>query len=214
MQSFNNLSNLSKFIRGSFHVHQVLIILNNFVIITVYAQCSRINIYTCHYFFFYKQSRNISIHLFFICMRLNNYVFFYHILISVSYSKYILFLLPIIELILFIEIGSLIGSFSVILSIFITIFLGYYLIKRKLRGIGLILFNIGNIQNIYEQYTNNFYSILAGILLIVPGYLTDVAGLVILLPFFRPKLSRIFNQRYGKKSSQDNVIEGDYRDND
>tara|TARA_B100001248_G_C26962429_1_gene266494 strand:+ start:107 stop:505 length:399 start_codon:yes stop_codon:yes gene_type:complete len=131
-----------------------------------------------------------------------------------SYSKYILFLLPIIELIIFIEIGSLIGSFSVILSIFITIFLGYYLIKRKLRGIGLTLFNIGNIQNLYEQYTNNIYSILAGILLIVPGYLTDVAGLVILLPFFRPKLSRIFNQRYGEKSSKNNVIEGDYRDND
>ena len=131
-----------------------------------------------------------------------------------SYSKYILFLLPIIELIIFIEIGSLIGSFSVILSIFITIFLGYYLIKRKLRGIGLTLFNIGNIQNLYEQYTNNIYSILAGILLIVPGYLTDVAGLVILLPFFRPKLSRIFKQRYEEKSSKNNVIEGDYRDND
>ena len=101
-----------------------------------------------------------------------------------------------------------------VLSIFITIFLGYYLIKQKLRGIGLTLFNIGNIQNMYEQYTDNIYSILAGILFIIPGYLTDLAGLVILLPFFRPKLSHIFYQKYGKKSSQNNVIEGDYRDND
>ena len=131
-----------------------------------------------------------------------------------SFTKYILFLLPIIELIIFIEIGSLIGSFYVVLSIFLTFFLGYYLIKQKLRGIGLSLFNMSNIQNLYEQYTNNIYSILAGILLIVPGYLTDVAGLVILLPFFRPKLSYIFNQNYGKKSSKNNVIEGDYRDND
>ena len=131
-----------------------------------------------------------------------------------SYPKYILFLLPIIELIIFIEIGSLIGSFYVVLSIFLTIFLGYYLIKQKLRGIGLSLFNIGNIQNMYEQYTDNIYSILAGILLIIPGYLTDAAGLVILLPFFRPKVSYIFNQKYGKKSSKNNVIEGDYRDND
>ena len=131
-----------------------------------------------------------------------------------NYSKYILFLLPIVELILFIEIGSLIGSFYVILSIFLTIFLGYYLIKQKLRGIGLSLFNIGNIQNMYEQHTDNIYTILAGILLIIPGYLTDAAGLVILLPFFRPKLSYIFNQKYAKKSSKNNVIEGDYRDND
>lgn len=131
-----------------------------------------------------------------------------------SYPKYILFLLPIVELILFIEIGSLIGSFYVILSIFLTIFLGYYLIKQKLRGIGLSLFNIGNIQNMYEQHTDNIYTILAGMLLIIPGYLTDAAGLVILLPFFRPKLSYIFTQKYGKKSSKNNVIEGDYRDND
>ena len=101
-----------------------------------------------------------------------------------------------------------------VLSIFLTIFLGYYLIKQKLRGIGLSLFNIGSIQNMYEQYTDNIYSILAGILLIIPGYLTDTAGLVILLPFFRPKVSYIFNQKYAKKSSKNNVIEGDYRDND
>ena len=131
-----------------------------------------------------------------------------------SYPKYILFLLPIVELILFIEIGSLIGSFYVILSIFLTIFLGYYLIKQKLRGIGLSLFNIGNIQNMYEQHTDNIYTILAGILLIIPGYLTDAAGLVILLPFFRPRVSYIFNQNYGKKSSKNNVIEGDYKDSD
>ena len=66
----------------------------------------------------------------------------------------------------------------------------------------------------YEQYTDNIYSILAGILLIIPGYLTDAAALVILLPFFRPKLSYIFTQKYGKKSPKNNVIEGDYRDND
>ena len=101
-----------------------------------------------------------------------------------------------------------------VMSIFITIFLGYYLIKQKLKGIGLSLFNIGNIQNMYEQHTDNIYTILAGILLIIPGYLTDVAGLVILLPFFKPKLSYIFTQKYGKRSPKNNVIEGDYRDND
>ena len=66
----------------------------------------------------------------------------------------------------------------------------------------------------YEQHTDNIYTILAGILLIIPGYLTDAAGLVILLPFFRPKLSYIFTQKYAKKSPKNNVIEGDYRDND
>ncbi len=47
--------------------------------------------------------------------------------------KYILIVLPIAELILFIEVGALMGSLSVILSIIITMFLGYYLIKQKLK---------------------------------------------------------------------------------
>ena len=94
---------------------------------------------------------------------------------SMKLSKYALVALPIIELILFIEIGSLMGSLSVILSIFITALLGYYLIKQKLRSIGLSVFNFGNIQDIYTEYTSNIYSILAGVLLIIPGYLTDIS---------------------------------------
>ena len=64
-------------------------------------------------------------------------------------SKYTLIILPILELILFIEIGSFIGSLGVILSIIITMFLGYYLIKQKLRTIRLGLFNPNNFTNLY-----------------------------------------------------------------
>ena len=102
---------------------------------------------------------------------------------------YIFILLPIIELIIFIEVGSYIGSFNVIISIIFTIFLGYYLIKSKIKNISLNMMNISNIQDVYQQYTSSFYSFLAGLLLIVPGYLTDVMGLLLLLPFLRPQLS-------------------------
>ncbi len=129
-------------------------------------------------------------------------------------SKYALVALPIIELILFIEVGSLMGSLSVILSIFITALLGYYLIKQKLRSIGLSVFNFGNFQDIYKEYTSNIYSILAGVLLIIPGYLTDISGLIILLPFFRPRLTSFFDHKYGAKVKKNNVIEGNYRDDD
>ena len=126
-------------------------------------------------------------------------------------SKFALYLLPVIELILFIEIGSIIGSLYVILSIFITAFLGYYLIKQKLRNLGFSLFSL---NNIYSEYASSMYSLLGGILLIIPGYLTDTAGLILMLPVFRPKLSSFFESKYSKKGNKTNIIDGDYRDSD
>ena len=105
---------------------------------------------------------------------------------------YIFILLPIVELIIFIEVGSYIGSLNVIISIIFTIFLGYYLIKSKIKNISLNMMNISNIQDVYQQYTSSFYSFLAGLLLIVPGYLTDVMGLLLLLPFLKKKNIRYF----------------------
>ena len=74
---------------------------------------------------------------------------------------YIFILLPIIELVIFIEVGSYIGSFNVIISIIFTIFLGYYLIKSKIKNISLNMMNISNIQDVYQQYTSSFYSFLS-----------------------------------------------------
>ena len=129
-------------------------------------------------------------------------------------SKTMIILLPIIELILFIEVGSVIGSLYVVLSIFITIFLGYYLIRQNLRNISFKVFRVTSIEDIYKKYTSSIYSFVGGILLIVPGYLTDILGIAIMLPIFRPKLSSYMDKKYGKKSSKSNIIEGEYRDND
>ena len=128
---------------------------------------------------------------------------------------YILILLPLIELIIFIEVGSYIGSLNVILSIIFTVFLGYYLIKQKLRSISLGMLNFNNIHDVYAQYTTSIYSFLGGLLLIIPGYLTDLIGLFVFLPFFRPQMSYYFESRYKNKApetNKKNVIEGDYRD--
>ena len=117
-------------------------------------------------------------------------------------SKYTLIFLPILELILFIEVGSLIGSVGVILSIIITMFLGYYLIKQKLRIIGFSIFNLRNIDTVYDQYASNTFFLLAGILLIIPGYITDLIGIVLLIPIFRPTLSNYFDFRHEKNQKK------------
>ena len=130
------------------------------------------------------------------------------------YSSIMILVLPILELIIFIEVGSVIGSLYVILSIFITMFLGYYLIKQKLRKIGLSIFDISNVRDVYEHYTASVYSLFGGVLLIIPGYLTDFVGLAVMLPIFRPRLSNYFDSKYGRKPTDNKIIEGDYRDND
>ncbi len=132
-----------------------------------------------------------------------------------KFPGYILILLPILELIIFIEIGSYIGSLYVILSIIFTIFFGVYLIKQKLRSISLGMLNLNNIHDVYAQYTTSIYSLLGGVLLIIPGYLTDLIGLIVLLPFFRPQMSHYFESKYRSKNSKinkKNIIDGDYRD--
>ena len=130
------------------------------------------------------------------------------------YSSIMILVLPILELIIFIEVGSVIGSLYVILSIFITMFLGYYLIKQKLRKIGLSIFDISNVRDVYEHYTSSMYSLFGGVLLIIPGYLTDFVGLAVMLPIFRPRISNYFDSKYGRKPTNNKIIEGDYRDND
>ena len=130
---------------------------------------------------------------------------------------YIFLLLPIIELIIFIEVGSYIGSINVIISIIFTIFLGYYLIKSKIKNISFNMVSISNLQDMYQQYTSSIYSFFAGVLLIIPGYLTDLIGLLLLLPFLRPKLSNYFNFKHQSDRSnrnKNNIIDGNYRDDD
>ena len=130
---------------------------------------------------------------------------------------YIFLLLPIIELIIFIEVGSYIGSFNVIISIIFTIFLVYYLIKSKIKDISFSMMSFSNIQDMYQQYESSIYSFLAGVLLIVPGYLTDLIGLILLLPFLRPQLSNFFNfknQPDRSNRNKSNIIDGNYRDDD
>ena len=58
------------------------------------------------------------------------------------------------------------------------------------------------------------YTLLGGFLLIIPGYLTDLLGLISFLPFVRPKIHSYVDNRYGGKSNKNNIIDGEYRDND
>jgi len=97
-------------------------------------------------------------------------------------------IIPMIELYFLIKLGSVIGGFSTILIVISTGFAGAWLLKKQ----GLI--TILNIRHSMEQGimpTQELIDALiifaAGVILITPGLLTDISGLLLLLPVTRTK---------------------------
>ena len=125
-------------------------------------------------------------------------------------------LVPIIEIYLFIKIGSQIGAFNTISLIFITAIIGVFYARFE----GLNTLRSGFAQLIKNQVPA--YEIISGaaiafasILLIIPGFATDIIGFLLIFPVTR-KL--IFGKLMNKFKNDTNVkkpyIEGEYEDLD
>ena len=125
----------------------------------------------------------------------------------------LILLLPIIEIYLFIKIGSQIGAFNTISLIFITAIIGIY--YAKYGGLNTLRSAINEIVNneipIYEIVSGAALAF-ASLLLILPGFLTDVIGFLIIFPWTRKILFRRISKKNYKKNK--NFIEGEYEDID
>ena len=123
-------------------------------------------------------------------------------------------LIPVLEIYLFIKIGSQIGAFKTILLIFLTAIVGVYYAKYE---------GLNSIRSAFTQIVKNqtpVYELISGaaiafaaILLIIPGFATDFFGFLIIFPVTRKLIFRNLSNKYQKKNSQkENVIEGEYED--
>ena len=127
----------------------------------------------------------------------------------------LLILVPIIEIFLFIKIGSQIGAIATILLIFITAIVGVYYAKYE----GLNILKSGFTQ-LRKNETPKYQIIsgaaiaLAAFLLIIPGFATDFFGFLILFPFTRNFFLEKFFNKFKKKedTEKNNFIEGDFED--
>ena len=128
----------------------------------------------------------------------------------------IIILVPIIEIYLFIKIGSQIGAFSTISLIFITAFLG--IIYARYEGFNTLKSGMSQIikneMPIYEIISGAALAF-AALLLILPGFATDILGLLIIFPPTRKLLLKKVSTKYSenKKKKQD-FIEGEFEDID
>tara|TARA_B100000900_G_scaffold107100_1_gene89079 strand:- start:82 stop:507 length:426 start_codon:yes stop_codon:yes gene_type:complete len=123
-------------------------------------------------------------------------------------------LIPIIEIYLFIKVGSQIGAFSTIFLILTTAIVGVYYAKYE----GLNTLRSGFIQ--ISKNETPAYEVLSGaaiafaaILLIIPGFLTDILGFLLILPLSRKFIFSNLKRKFKtQKNQKNNFIDGEYED--
>jgi len=126
--------------------------------------------------------------------------------------------IPVLEIYLFIKIGANIGAFNTILLIFLTAIVGIFYARYE--GFNTLRSGLSQlIKNeipIYEIVSGAAIAF-AALLLIIPGFATDVFGLLLIFPFSRKLIFSKFNKKYSNKKNKDeekNFIEGEYKDMD
>lgn len=121
----------------------------------------------------------------------------------------ILFLIfiPLIEIYFMIKIGTVIGAFNTILATLLTAAVGLYFVRMQ--GISMLYSAANTVRKNQEplkEVLNGFCLIIAAILLIIPGFFTDTIGVLLLIPFSRNIILKIFgnNANIQKRENPDN----------
>jgi UPF0716 protein FxsA len=125
-------------------------------------------------------------------------------------------LIPVIEIFLLIKIGSQIGAITTILLIFTTAIVGVYYAKYE---------GLNTLKSGFEQISKNkvpTYEMITGaaiafaaLLLIIPGFATDVIGFLIIFPISRNFLLEKFFSKFKNKereTEKNSFIDGDFED--
>ena len=122
--------------------------------------------------------------------------------------------IPLIEIYLMIKIGGTIGAFNTIFLIFFTAVTGVFF--ARLEGFRAL-------KSGFQQLVKNeipIYEIISGaalafaaFLLILPGFLTDFIGFLLIIPITRKILINKISSKYKNKSKED-IVEGDYYEDD
>ena len=123
-------------------------------------------------------------------------------------------LLPILEIYLFIKIGSQIGALNTVLLIIVTAIAGIWYARYE----GFNTLRSGMTQLVKNEMP--LYEIVSGaaiafaaLLLIIPGFLTDIMGFVLIFPITRKLLFKKFSKKFNSETKiKKPYIEGEFED--
>ena len=123
--------------------------------------------------------------------------------------------IPIAEIYLFIKVGSQIGAFNTISLVFITAFLG--IIYARYEGFNTLRSGMSQIVKnespVYEIISGAALAF-AALLLILPGFATDLLGLLIIFPPTRKLILRKVSTKKKTNNTNQDFINGEYEDID
>ena len=125
-----------------------------------------------------------------------------------------LILVPVVEIYLFIKIGSQIGAFNTISLIFITAIIGVFYARYE---------GLNTLRSGFSQLIKNeapIYEIISGaaiafaaLLLIVPGFATDLLGFLLIFPLTRKLFfGKVINKLKSETKIKKPYIEGEFED--
>ena len=130
----------------------------------------------------------------------------------------IILFVPLIEIYLFIQIGGQIGAFNTILIILLTAVVGIYFVR--LQGLNTLRSGVTQLYRnqmpLFELMSGAALAV-AAILLILPGFATDILGFLIIFPLTRKLIFKLVTKKGKDKNEvyiKDDLIEGEFVDKD
>ena len=122
--------------------------------------------------------------------------------------------IPLVEIYLLIKVGGIIGAFNTIFLIFFTAITGVYF--ARLEGLNAV-------RSGFSQLVKNelpIYEIISGaalafaaLLLIIPGFLTDLVGFLLIVPVTRKFFIKSISSKLNRKKKDADIIEGSVEEN-
>ncbi|MBA1337645.1 MAG: UPF0716 protein FxsA [Pelagibacterales bacterium] len=121
--------------------------------------------------------------------------------------------IPLVEIYFMIKVGGTIGAFNTIFLIFFTAITGIFF--ARLEGLNAIRSGFKQIVKneipIYEMISGAALAF-AALLLIIPGFLTDIIGFLLIVPFTRKIFIKIITSKFKKKRGDENIVEGEFEE--
>jgi len=122
--------------------------------------------------------------------------------------------IPLIEIYLMIKVGGIIGAFNTIFLIFFTAITGVFF--ARIEGLNAIRSGFSQLLKneipIYEIISGAALAF-AAMLLIIPGFLTDLIGFLLIIPLTRKFFIKTISAKFSNKKVYDkNIIEGSFED--
>lgn len=109
-------------------------------------------------------------------------------------------ILPIVEIALLINVGEIVGGWNTVAIVIITAFIGAHLVRQQ--GIQTLAtaqnkMRTGEMPG--QEMAEGLLLLVAGVLLVTPGFITDGIGFLFSLPFTRPLIAAALMKQFGHK---------------